>query len=96
MTKALVEFVDQIIFNQEVIVVPNTLRHKDFNAKIVVVGKQVRGLKLVDEDVVEILLSFLDERFTPEELTELLNITNDEIFDRFRDKILEHNWKEYF
>jgi len=60
-----------------------------------VAGRQVRGLKLVDEDAVDTLLSFLDERFTPEELTELLGITNDDIFDRFRDKILEYDWEEY-
>lgn len=58
-------------------------------------GKQVRGLKLVDEDAVDTLLSFLDERFTPEELTEILGVTNDDIFDRFRDKILEHDWAEF-
>lgn len=59
------------------------------------VGRQVRGLKLVDEDAVDTLLAFLDERFTPDELTELLGITNDDIFDRFRDKILEYDWAEY-
>lgn len=50
---------------------------------------------MVDEDAVDSLLSFLDERFTPEELAEELGITNDDIFDRFRDKILEHDWDEY-
>ena len=60
-----------------------------------VAGKRELVRKLVDEDAVDTLLSFLDERFTPEELTEELGLTNEEIFDRFRDKILEHDWTEY-
>lgn len=50
---------------------------------------------MVDEDAIDTLLSFLDERFTPEELTELLGLTNDDLFDKFRERILEYDWDEY-
>ena len=95
MTREPVGFVGLIIFSLVGIVVPGISRLNASSAWIVVAGRQVRGLKLVDEDAVDTLLSFLDERFTAEELTELLGITNDDIFDRFRDKILEYDWDEY-
>jgi len=50
---------------------------------------------LVDEDLLQTVCDYLDERFTPEELTEILGLTNDDILDRFRDKVLELDWQEY-
>lgn len=84
-----------ITFSPVGIVGRSTSRHSASNVPIVVDGRQERGQRLVDEDTVETLIAFLDERFTPEELTEVLGITNDDIFDRFRDKILEHDWSDY-
>lgn len=50
---------------------------------------------MIDGAAVDDLIAFLDEKFTPEELVEELGVTNDDIFDKFLDKILEHNWDEY-
>lgn len=47
---------------------------------------------MVDGQAVADLRAILTDRFTPEELIELLNVTTADVFDRFLDECLEVDW----
>lgn len=48
---------------------------------------------MLDYSNVENLLAAIDDKYTPEELVEILGLTNQDVFDKFLDEILETNWK---
>ena len=50
---------------------------------------------MLDNDKVDALLVLLRDRFTPEELCEILGLTVDDLFDRFTDEILTTDWDEH-
>lgn len=52
-------------------------------------------MKMVDTDRVSALFNMLREKFTASDLVEMLDLTPDDILDRFYDEILEVNWNEY-
>jgi len=49
---------------------------------------------LLDQSQVDQLRATLADRFTPEELIELLNVTTEDVFDRFVDQCLELDLEE--
>jgi hypothetical protein len=58
-------------------------------------GPLVNERKLLDLDNVEFLREELRERFSPEEVCEILKLTVDDLFEMFRDEILEVDWEEW-
>lgn len=50
---------------------------------------------MLDPEQVLQLIKKLDDRFTAEELCEILNLTVDDMVDAFFDKIVEVNWDEF-
>lgn len=52
-------------------------------------------MKMVDTDRVSSLFNMLREKFTASDLVEMLDLTPNDILDRFYDEILEVNWNEY-
>ena len=50
---------------------------------------------MLDPDQVIALHDKLDDRFTAEELCEVLGLTVNDLFDAFFDKVVEINWDEY-
>lgn len=55
----------------------------------------VQYMSMVDTDRVSALFNMLREKFTASDLVEMLDLTPDDILDRFYDEILEVNWNEY-
>lgn len=58
-------------------------------------GRLERGLKLLDQETVDELLAQIDDRFTADEILEILCVTTDDVFDKFYDRILKVNWSEF-
>lgn len=52
-------------------------------------------MSMTDAERVTSLLNMLREKFTATELVEMLNLTPDDILDRFYEEVLEVNWNEY-
>ena len=93
-TKESAELAGLTIFNCVVGLERSITRHAGCSALIVAVGQLERRLRLVDSERVEALLAAIDERYTPEELGEILFINNEDLFDKFLDLILERDWDE--
>lgn len=51
---------------------------------------------MLDDSAVEHRKAVLCDRFTPEELIELLGVTTEEVFERFRDECLELQWEDIY
>jgi len=49
---------------------------------------------MLDEEPLDQLNKMLNDRFTVDELCEILNLTVDDLFYKFLDEILEVNWEE--
>lgn len=49
---------------------------------------------MIDEEQADRLKTILVDRFTPEELIELLNVTTEDVFDRFFEQCLELDLEE--
>ena len=77
-------------------VVLNTSRLSGFNVRAVDRGQRVRGLRfeMIDEESLDQLSKVLNDRFTVEELCEILNLSVDDLINKFIDEILEINWNE--
>lgn len=43
----------------------------------------------------DLLKSQLCDRFTPDELVELLGVTTEEVFNKFLDECIEKDWSEH-
>jgi len=50
---------------------------------------------LLDQETVDELLAQIDDRFTADEILEILCVTTDDVFDKFYDRILKVNWSEF-
>jgi hypothetical protein len=74
---------------------PNSLRHEDSSAKIVAHGAQEPELRceVVDQERINELRAIVSDRFTPDELIDLLDVPTVEVFDRFVDECLEIDWE---
>lgn len=48
-----------------------------------------RKRKLLDQATINELRALLADRYTPEELIELLGVSTEQVFDRFLDEVLE-------
>lgn len=59
-----------------------------------VAGKKARELKLLDQTAIEDLKAALCDRYTPEELIEILGVSGETVFDRFLDEFLELDLEE--
>lgn len=51
---------------------------------------------MLDESAVEHRRAVLCDRFTPDELIELLGVSVEEVFERFRDECLELSWEDIY
>jgi hypothetical protein len=60
----------------------------------VVRGLKVREPKLLDQTVVDELKAALCDRYTPEELIEILGVNSETVFDKFLDEFLELDLEE--
>jgi hypothetical protein len=49
---------------------------------------------MLDQEQLDQLNKLLNDRFSAEEICEILNLTVDDLFDKFIDEILEVNWEE--
>lgn len=49
---------------------------------------------MLDNEKVNELLLILQDRFTAEELCEILGLTVEDLFDKFTDEILRTDWTE--
>jgi hypothetical protein len=50
---------------------------------------------MLDSDRVDGLLVLLRDRFTPEELCEILGLSVDDLFNSFIDDVLKTNWDQH-
>lgn len=50
---------------------------------------------MIDSDMVDELRAMLVDRFTPEDLCEILGITVEDLFERFNEEVLRTDWGEY-
>jgi hypothetical protein len=84
------------ISRREAIVALNSLRLSGFNVNRVGHGQPVSGRKcdMLDQEQLDQLNKLLNDRFSAEEICEILNLTVDDLFDKFIDEILEVNWEE--
>jgi hypothetical protein len=75
---------------------PSSSRLNDFSAMIVVLGVLVKRLRceVLDETAIDELKFMICDRLTPEELIEVLGMSTADVFDRFRDEILELDLSE--
>lgn len=64
------------------------------NAKIAEHGLLVneRRCDVLDEEQVDNLVTKINDMFTPEEVTEILGVTVNQLLDKFRDEALEIDW----
>jgi hypothetical protein len=49
---------------------------------------------MLDDDRVDELRAMIIDRYTPEELIEILGVPTEEVFERFRDECLNTDWEE--
>ena len=50
---------------------------------------------MIDEDSVNQLRDMIMDRFTPDELCEILNLETEDVFDRFTEECLRTDWSEW-
>ena len=58
-------------------------------------GKREGRKKLLDQDSVNQLCEMISDRFTAEELVEILGLTTEDVFNRYIEECLRVDWSEH-
>ena len=85
-TEVPVELAEVITYRAEDTEQPNTLKFKDFSARLVAHGTMEQGLRLIMDE----LLKAISDRLEPWELVDYLQIPMDEILDAHIDRIKDN------